>query len=166
MIFFAQQAQGQFALAHAPGGVDARRKAKNRLPGAQCRSGVHPAGNFQCRHAGPFRPRNAGKPAAHEHAVFSGEGHDVGKGAQRHQIKAIAHVVFFARMRGKGSVDAPHKVKGHAHACKVRVGQVFCCADAGVADGVGRGQLFGRQVVVGNNHGHAKLASALHCLHI
>ena len=67
-----------------------------------------------------------------------------------------------ARVWRKCRVDGSHKIEGHAHSGQMRAGQGVGRAYPGVADGVGRRQLFLSQMVVGDHNRHAQLASALH----
>jgi len=69
-------------------------------------------------------------------------------------------------MRGQGRVDGGHEEEGHAHTGQMGAGHVVFRAQTGIADGVGRGQFRRRQVVVGDDHGHAQLAGAGHGRHV
>ena len=145
---------------------DARRQTEDHLSGVEAGGRVGTAHGLEGGDAGTGGLGQLVQPAAHEDAVLPAQAHDVGQRAQGHKIQHLVHLEAAARVRGQGRVDGGHEEEGHAHTGQMGAGHVVFRAQTGIADGVGRGQFRRRQVVVGDDHGHAQLAGTGHGRHV
>ena len=144
-----KQLGGEVCLAHAPGGVDARREHEADSRGGQMAVG-HAGLREQPLKADVVCVLHAAQPLGDENAVFAHNGHDVRDRAERYKVGvAVEHRVRVARKR----TDQLER-DAHARETVERVGIPRLLA---VDDRFGLGQVVVALVVVGDNDLHAKL---------
>ncbi len=144
-----KQLGGEACLAHAPGGVDARREHEADSRGGQMAVG-HAGLREQPLKADVVRVLHAAQPLGDKNAVFAHDWHDVRDRAERYEVGvAVEHRVRVARKR----TDQLER-DAHARETVERVGVPRLLA---VDDRFGLGQVVVALVVVGDNDLHAKL---------
>jgi len=153
----AQEGEGRFGRGHAACGVDARRKAEHHLPRPKAGKGREAAHGLEFGDARALGLGNDEQAVLHKDAVLPFQLHKVGQRAKGHKVEHAAHIHFRRAAFGKAGVQFAHQQEGHAHAGKALAGAV---RQLGIAEHVRTGQFFRRQVMVGNDHGHAQLAGA------
>ena len=145
-----EQLGGEVRLAHAPGGVDARREHETDGRGGQVAL-RHAGLREQALQTDVARPFHSLQTFRDKNAVFAHDGHDVRDRAERDKVGvAVEHRVRVA-------VERADQLECHTHAREAveRVGVPGLLA---VDDRFGLGQLVVALVMVGDDDLHAELA--------
>ena len=155
--------KGGFAGSQASGRVDARGQGKDDLAGAKSGRGRKIAGRLEGGYAHALAFGDFEQAVFDQNPVLAAKFHHIGQGAQSHQIKQGAHVGLGPAGGVQFVVGGGHEQKSHAHPGQAGAGTG---REAGVDQSVGFGHFLGRQVVVGDNDGHAQGFGVGHGFHV
>ena len=158
-----QHGHGAAGVAHAPGGIDAGREAKDEAADAQWAF----AQRGQLAQGGQAGPQPVGflveaaQAVGGQDAVFAGDGHDVGRDAHGHQIEQVVEGgLVAAQVLAQGL----HQLEAHATARQLLV-RVPAVGPLRVEHGHGGGQVVAGQVVVADDEIDAPAGRVGHGLH-
>jgi len=163
-----QQPHPLLGVAHAPGGIDARREHERHLAAGDVPA-VQLGDLDQGRESRPVAAVQAIEPEARQHPVLAHQRHDIGDGAEGHRVEERGRPSV-TRPRAVGAVAGRRRAEqglgelvGHPDAGQRRE-RVLAILAAGVDDRARRRQDGGRLVVVGDDGVDPQPPPALHRL--
>ncbi len=157
-----EHADGLPGAVHPSGGVDGRRDAEAHFAGVGGAVGES-RGFEQGAQTWITRVTEAAQSMLHDHAVFPGEGDNVGYCGDRYQLEErLEDAVEFCLRPSQTGQDRMRQFEGDARAAEVRVGIVAIFA-VGIDDGERRRERGFGQVMVGYDDVDAEFVGSRDC---